>query len=296
MRKLRLLLLVFFLVVFAIFMGTNIHEYLTSDYVAPVITAESDVLHVSVTASEKELLAGMTAADNLDGDVTESLVVVSQSRFVAQNTRRINYAAFDENNNVGTYTRDVVYTDYHSPRFVLKEPLRFVAGNSSYDYFRHLQAEDCLDGNLTSQVKITFGDTNMVSDSVSMQKVNLQVTNSAGDTVNLVLNATFEDYESYSKASPALTDYIVYTQKGKKLELRAYLDGIWTAGNHRKFSDLGFDPETDISINDSRINYGVPGVYTVTYRLTKGFPDGNGGVSRTDFGTATLFVVVEDAA
>lgn len=296
MRKLRLMLLVFFLVVFAAFMATNIHEYLTSDYTAPVIMADTDVLYVSVTAEEEDLLTGLTASDNLDGDVTNSLVVVSQSRFVAKNTRHINYAAFDENNNVGTYTRDVVYTDYHPPRFVLKEPLRFVAGNSSYDYFRFLQAVDCLDGNLTSQVKITIGPTNMVSESISNQKLNLQVTNSAGDTVNLELTASYEDYESYSKASPALTDYIVYTQKGQKLDFRTYLDGIWTAGNHRKFSDLGFDPETDISIIDNRINYGVPGVYTVTYRLTKSIPNGTGGVSRTDFGTTTLFVVVEEAA
>ena len=296
MRKLRLLLLVFFLVVFAVFMATNIHEYLTSDYISPVISADTDVLYVSVAAEEEDLLAGMTAADNLDGDVTESLVVVSQSKFVAKGTRHINYAAFDENNNVGTYVRDVVYTDYHPPRFILKEPLRFVAGNSSYDYFRHLQALDCLDGNLTPQVKITFGDTNMVSESVSMQKLNLQVTNSAGDTVSLGLTASFEDFESYSRACPALTDYIVYTQKGEKLDLRAYLDGIWTAGNHRTFADLGFDPETDITIIDNRINYGVPGVYTVTYRLTKSIANGTGGVSRTDFGTTTLFVVVEDAA
>ena len=96
--------------------------------------------------------------------------------------------------------------------------------------------------------------------------------------------------------SPALTDYIIYVQKGEKPNLRAYLDGIWTAGNHRKFSDLDFDPDTDISIIDNRVNYGVPGVYTVTYRLSKGIANGGGGVTRTDFGTTTLYVVVEDAS
>ncbi len=109
MRKLRLMLLVFFLVVFAAFMATNIHEYLTSDYTAPVIMADTDVLYVSVTAEEEDLLTGLTASDNLDGDVTNSLVVVSQSRFVAKNTRHINYAAFDENNNVGTYTLSLIH-------------------------------------------------------------------------------------------------------------------------------------------------------------------------------------------
>ena len=296
MRKLRLLLLVFFLVVFVIFMATNIHEYLTSDYTAPVIAADTDVLHVSVSANEADLLVGMSASDNLDGDVSDSLVVVSQSKFIAPNTRHINYAAFDGNNNVGTYSRDVVYTDYHPPRFVLSEPLRFVAGNTSYDYLRSLRAMDVLDGDISSQIKITYGDFNTASDSVSVQKIILQVTNSAGDKVALELNASFEDFESFSKVSPALTDYIIYVQKGEKPNLRAYLDGIWTAGNHRKFSDLDFDPDTDISIIDNRVNYGVPGVYTVTYRLSKGIANGGGGVTRTDFGTTTLYVVVEDAS
>lgn len=296
MRRLRLLLLVFFLVVFAVFLASSVREYLTSDYEAPVISADSDILNLSVNVTDEELLAGMNAVDNLDGDVSNSLVVVSKSKFIAKGTRNVNYAAFDNSNNVGTYMRKLVYTDYHSPRFVMDEPLRFVAGNSSYDYLRHIQALDCLDGNLSSQIKITFGETETASDSVSVQKVNIQVTNSAGDTSALELTAAFEDFESYSKASPALTDYIIYVKAGEKPILRSYLSGIWTAGNTRKFSDLGFDPDQDVSIDDSKVNYQRPGVYIATYSLSRGTPNANGGVFRTDFGTANLIIVVEDAA
>ncbi len=298
MRRLRLLLLVFFLAVFAVFMATNIREYLTSDYVEPVIHADTDVMQVSVEATDQELLAGMTAEDNLDGDVTNSLVVVSKSKFIARNTRNVNYAAFDENNNVGTYTRKIVYTDYHSPRFEMSEPLRFVAGNSSYDYLRHIRATDCLDGNLTTQIKITFGETEMTSESVSVQTIHLQVTNSAGDSAVLELRATFEDYDSFSKASPDLDQYIIYVEKGKTLteaDYRKHLNGyIWSAGNERKYSDLGFDPDQDVSVLAKNVNYNVPGVYTVTYKLTRSTPNATGGSYRTDFGTATLIVVVED--
>ena len=294
MRRLRLLLLVFFLAVFAVFMASNIREYLTSDYVAPQIHANEDSMQVSVTVSDEELLAGMTANDNLDGDVTESLVVVSKSKFIARNTRNVNYAAFDQNNNVGTYTRKIVYTDYYSPRFVMTEPLRFVEGNSSYDYLKHIRAEDCLDGNITTQIKITFGEKQMAGEAFSTQKINLQVTNSAGDSSVLELTATFEDYDSYSKASPALNDYIVYVKKGEKPNYRANLTGIWTAGNERKFSDLGFDPDQDVSIEDSGVDYNTPGVYMVKYKLTRATQNATGGSYRTDFGTATLIVVVED--
>lgn len=292
----RLLLLVFFLVVFAVFMFTSIRDYVTSDYVAPEITAGSEQMSLSVNDTDEALLQGMTAQDNLDGDVTDSIVVVSKSKFIARATRNVSYAAFDKSNNVGTYVRKLVYTDYHSPRFVLSEPLRFVAGNSSYDYLRHMRATDCLDGNLSSQIKITMGDTETASESSSKQSIHFLVTNSAGDSSSLVLVATYEDFESYSKASPALTDYIIYIKTGEKPNYRSYLEGIWTAGNTRKFSDLGFNPDEDISIDDSKVNYKRPGVYTVTYKLTRGTPMADGGTYRTDFGTASLFVVVEDEA
>ena len=297
MRRLRLLLLVFFIVVFAIFMFSIVRDYLTSDYEAPVISADAEVLYLSVDEdTDAALLVGMSALDNLDGDVTNSIVVASESKFVAQATRNVSYAAFDKSNNVGTYVRKLVYTDYHSPRFVISEPLRFVSGNSNYDYLRHISAMDCLDGNITTQIKITFGEMETTSDFASTQKVNLQVTNSAGDTSTLPLTVTFEDYECYSKASPGLTDYIIYLKPGEKPNLRAYLDGIWTAGNTRKFSTLGFDPEDDVSIDDSKVDYKTPGIYTVTYKLTHATPMAEGGTYRSDFGTATMIIVVEDAA
>ncbi len=296
MRRLRLLLLVFFLVVFAVFMFSSIREYMTSDYEAPVISADSEVMNVSVEAIDQLLLSGMTAQDNLDGDVTDSLVVVSKSKFIAKNTRNVSYAAFDQSNNVGTFVRKIVYTDYYPPRFVLSEPLRFVAGNSSYDFLRHLRVQDCLDGNLTSQIKITTGNTETASESTSTQNISVLVTNSAGDSSSLSLVATFEDFETYSKASPALKDYIIYLKVGEKPNYRSYLDGIWTAGNTRKYSDLAFDPDQDVSIDDSKVDYRTPGVYTVTYQLSRGTPTADGGVYRTEFGSAKLVVVVEDAA
>ena len=295
MRRFRLLLLIFFLIVFAVFMASTIHEYMTSDSLEPVISAEEDVLYLSVDQDKDELLLqGMSAMDNLDGDVSDSLVVVSKSKFIAKATRNVSYAAFDVNNNVGTYTRKLVYTDYHSPRFVINEPMRFVGGNSSYDYLRYVQAIDCLDGNISGQIKITFGETEAVSDTVSTQMVNIQVTNSAGDTSTLSLAATFEDFDTYSKASPALTDYVIYVQRGERPNLKSYLGGIWMAGNTRQFSDLSFNPDKDITIDDSAVNYSVPGTYIATYLLSRATPNALGEEYRVDFGTAQLIIVVED--
>ena len=290
MRKFRYLILAFFAVVFVVFSFTRVKEYIISDYTAPVIHADSDSLEVSVSAGEEELLAGMTAVDNLDGDVTDTLVVVSKSKFFSKGTLRVNYAAFDKNNNVGIAARNLSYTDYHSPRFSMSQPLRYISGNTNNNYLKNIRAEDCLDGNITQQIKITFGDTESTSNSSTRRKMYIQVTNSAGDTSTLELWATFEDYNSYDTSAPALSNYIVYTQPGVRPDYSSYLTGIWKSGNERSFSDAGFKADEDVRISDIGVNYSVPGVYTTTFQLSRAE---KGGTGRTPLGSATMIVVVE---
>ena len=291
MRKFRYLVLAFFAVVFVVFSFTRVKEYITSDYTAPVIHADSDSLQVSVMAGDDELLAGMSAVDNLDGDVTNTLVVVSKSKFIAKGMLRVNYAAFDKNNNVGIAARNVTYTDYHSPRFSMSQPLRFLSGNTDNNYLKNISASDCLDGNITQQIKINFGDTETTSNTSTRRKLYIQVTNSAGDTSTLELWATFEDYNSFNTPAPALSNYIVYTEQGVRPDYSSYLKGVWISGNVRSFSDAKYDQTNDVRISDSSVNYNIPGVYTATFQLSR---TEKGGTERTDQGRATMIVVVED--
>ena len=289
MRKLRILILIFFVVVTAIFAFSRVRDYLTSDSHAPVIQADSDSIQVYVGATDADLMAGMSAQDNLDGDVTDTLAVVSKSKFISKGTLRVNYAAFDRNNNVGTYSRNVTYVDYISPRFVVTSPLRFLSGNSAYDYLAGIGAEDCLDGNISGQIKMTLGDTTAVSDSVSRRMLNLQVTNSAGDTSVIELPLSFEDHKTYDEAAPALSDYVIYVKAGERPTLSSYVSGVRSGNNVRTFADSRFTQSTDLSISDSGVNYSVPGVYTVTYQLYETNRDG----SRSQLGSALQYVIVE---
>lgn len=291
MRKFRYLVLAFFAVVFVVFSITRVKEYITSDYTAPVIHADSDSLEVSVMAGNEELLAGMSAVDNLDGDVTNTLVVVSKSKFISKGTLRVNYAAFDKNNNVGVAARNLTYTDYHSPRFSMSQPLRFLSGNTDNNYLKNIRASDCLDGNITQQIKINFGDGEAISNSTTRRKVYIQVTNSAGDTSSLDLWASFEDYNSFNTPAPSLSNYIVYTQQGVRPDYNSYLNGVWIAGNVRSFSDAKYDQTNDVRFSDSAVNYNTPGVYTVTFQLSHVEKE---GMERADQGRATMIVVVED--
>lgn len=284
MGRLRIAILIFFIAVATFFSASYIYDKITSDTTAPVITAESDELEVSVAATDEDLLAGMRATDNVDGDITDSLVVASKSKFIEPGTIHVNYAAFDSSNNVGTKTRTVRFTDYTAPHFRMTVPMRFSSGASSYDYLEHVSAEDCIDGDITRQIKINFGQTNAVSDTVIQQKMNMQVTNSFGDSAVIDMVVSMEDYTTYNKPSPSLSDYIIYTKVGKNVNFSALIDGIWTAGVKQSFSETDFTAQ-DISFYTGSLDLNTPGMYKVVYQLTR---------EQTEWlGSATLYVIVE---
>lgn len=292
MRQLRLLLLVFFAVVAIIFGVSYVKERMSRDERAPIIRVESSTLEVPLTYKDEDLLVGMTASDNLDGDVTDTIVVVSKSKFIAARTIRVEYAAFDKNNNVGTFSRKVVFPDYEPPRFRLTQPMRFLKGSSTYNYLQFVTAQDCLDGDITRQVKISTGATTAVNDSVTEQPVDLQVTNSFGDTTELELMMTMEDYASYNREVPALSEYLVYVKAGGSLDLKSLVTGIWAGGKTKAFSNTKFTMN-HVVIRQDDLNLKTPGVYQVTYELYQTYDDYWEEVDNL-LGTTTLLVVVEE--
>ena len=285
MKKLRIAILVFFVAVASVFTYTLVKRRMTVDYDAPVIYGGGDVLMISVDSTDEDLLTGMSARDNIDGDVTNTLVVTSKSKFISKGRMHVNYAAFDSNKNVGTATREVVYTDYVSPRFHLSEPLRYASGTSGNDYLEHMTAEDCLDGNITQQIKISFGNTTPISSEAMTQRINVSVTNSGGDTSVLELTASMEEYLLYSQPAPALKDYVAYIPCGGSMNFRTLIEGIWSAGVVRSFNDTKYGMG-NITIDENGLDRNTPGVYTVLYHLH--------GLEGEELGTAELIVVVED--
>ena len=291
MRRLRILIVLFFLVVLVIFGVTRVREQLTSDYDPPEIMADTDSIYLSVNATDDEYLAGMTAYDKKDGDVTNTLVVASKTKFSSKGTLRVNYAAFDNNSNVGTYTREVTYTDYHSPRLSLTSPLRYIEGSTKVDYLTAFSAEDCMDGNISAKIRVSTGNKEIVSDELATEPVTVQVTNSAGDTSTLELTARYESYADYSQPAPSLSDYIIYATVGDvRPDLRAGINGVWSSGSVRRFEATNYS-FTDITVNDAGVDYNTPGVYPITYSLSRTV---NG--ERTTLGTSYAYLILEAAS
>ena len=222
MRALRILLLILFIVTAAFFGLDRFKAHKDKDTNAPQINSKSDELHLSVKSSDKDLLVGLTAEDDRDGDVTSTLVIAGKSNFIEEGVIRVDYAAFDSHNNVGTYSRKVIFDDYHSPRFSSKSAL-VLRSESSHD-FSFFEAEDVLSGDISNKIKILI-DTSAGASS-SEYPVELEVTNSYGDVEKLDLVFDVLTAAEYNRTYPALSEYIVYVPVGGEIDYSSYLIGI----------------------------------------------------------------------
>ena len=142
MKRLRILSGLILLAAISLVVYIRVLHGRNNDTIAPAITMESNELTISVQDDESVLLEGITAQDNRDGDVTDSLTVDNISTFNRDGKRYVTIAAFDSSNNVGKATREITYKDYRPPHFDITEPMVFSIGSTKY--FGAITANDVL--------------------------------------------------------------------------------------------------------------------------------------------------------
>lgn len=257
-------------------------QSLGTDRKPPAISFVEGTLELSARDPREALLQGVTATDDRDGDVTESLVVADLRLLTKDGTVRVTYAAFDAAGNVTKASRNVKFTDYESPRLSLSTGLTFNY-NTRFDLFSIVKAEDMLDGDISHRVRITSLDEEGIAN-VGSHKVQVNVSNSLGETVSLVLPVEVYAAGTY-QATLELTDYLVYLPVGGTLDVQSYL-ASYIRGNTNVSLKNGLPEGFHLEVK-SKVQTRVPGVYTVDYRVTQ-------TVNGTDYtGYARLIVVVE---
>lgn len=240
-----------------------------SDSNGPEITMDQDSITVGIDCTDEELLAGITATDAKDGDVTDSLVVEALSNFIEKGRRMVTVAAFDQDNNVTKATREIVYSDYTSPRFSLTVPLRF-AMNGDEDITSVFQVQDCLDGDLSGEVVMTsdyYYDYSTAGD----YTITFQVSNSAGDVVELPLTVEIYDSSEDSSAPKVeLSEYLVYVEAGSQIDPMSYVTGVAVGGMSWEMGESGNPYGTDDIEVTNPVDTSVPGVYEIGYTIPTG--------------------------
>ena len=117
MRKTHIAIVLIFIACMGIYFYYRSRPEAVDDHMGPEIHMEETTIRVPSNASEADILAGITAVDAMDGDVTGNLFVEQLSNFVEKGRRNATIAAIDSSNHVTKTSREVVYTDYHSPLF-----------------------------------------------------------------------------------------------------------------------------------------------------------------------------------
>lgn len=277
MRRLKIAVCLIFVVSCAIFAGYTVKSKMLEDHTPPVITCKEDSVILSVQTDQKEqkeaLLKGVKAKDNRDGNLTSSIRIASMSHFIAPGKRTITYVVFDKANQVGTLERTVQYSDYTSPKIHLTAPLRYsMTEVAKTKLTENMTAEDCLDGDLTSQIRTSLTDSvyNMAAGNYG---VTVQVSNSAGDVCAIPMELTItdsSDRQEQAKQYPLLSEYIVYTTVGNAIDPMAYIKGLERNGTEYTYENDGQLLEgtmEGIGVA-SAVDYSQAGVYTIEYSYT----------------------------
>lgn len=279
MKKIRILSIIIFFIAIVSFGLYRKQEQASRDRKSPEITMDSEEIEVPCSAAREDLLAGIQAMDNRDGDVSDTLLVETMSNFIEKGRRKITVAAFDSSNNVAKASRTVIYTDYHSPRFALEEPLRFQLKTQSL--MGTLSAKDVLDGDLTGNIKIS-SEYSVTEDEAGIYPMVFTVSNSAGDVVQLPVNIEIYD-PSRDSRNPQfeLSEYLVYTTPGTAINPWDYVQKMTVNGIEYERGEDGilYDPKPKKNqkrlsiapeevVIDENADYNTPGTYEIVYHFT----------------------------
>ena len=255
---------------------------LLEDRKAPIIEMTSDTVTVSVRDGQSALMKGVSATDDKDGDVTDSIIIEKISAFTQDKKATVTYVAYDSVGNASKASRTVVFTDYQPPKFGQTKALVF-ASNTSPDVLSFMTAEDKIDGDISNRVKGT-----LLSQATSLSYpgehiIEFRVTNSMGDTRRITLPVDVYQPQEYN-ARVDLTDYLVYVKAGEEFNPQRYMYSL-VVGSNEYLLDPVANPEIKLYTNNyvspavnpsativnatvkSDVDTAKPGVYSVTYTV-----------------------------
>lgn len=255
LKVLRIATIVVFVVAVGLFSLFFVHEKRTTDLTIPEINVDGEMLEVSITATEEDLLQGVTAFDEKDGDITGKVVVESISQFLEDGVCKVTYAVCDSDKHVVKNSRHIKYVDYTPPRFTMNRSLVFSV-DEDVDIIGSIGAIDSIDGDISDKVVLTATDYS--TDTLGVFTVTLQATNSMGDIVYLDLPLHIEDS---SVAAPVveLKEYLMYVKKGETPDFENNVSAVST----RSGQAIPFESTVSTNFDSS-----IPGVYSVHYYIT----------------------------
>lgn len=194
------------------------------DAVPPIITSAIEELYVDAAeaADDAVLKKGLAASDDVDGDLTEQIIVGNISTFKEKGVSDVEYVVFDSSNNVGRYERTVYFENYESPKLHLSKALLYEV-NGKISISDRLTATDMLEGDISG--KIRFSSSNLAVTEEGTYRLNVEVKNSYGDSVKYQLPINLVRYNC-DEERIQLKDYLVYVKQGEEVSPEPYVTRV----------------------------------------------------------------------
>lgn len=257
MRIIRILLLICAVLAVGLFGVSETIAWRHRDLAAPQLTADTDVVEVPCAYTRQDLMKGIRAWDEEDGDLTDEVVLSTLSRFLEDGVCNLTYVVFDNADQAASLTRKVRFIDYHAPRFTLSAPLVYEEGIGSYnEIVGVLGAQDVLDGDRTEWIVRTA--TNLNFQTAGTYSVSFEVSNSFGDNSSVQLPVHVIPTQM-GEGGIALNTGLVYLELGQSLDPTQYIQRVTAAD--------GSEMELQTVNITSQVNAQAAGCYEVHYEV-----------------------------
>lgn len=258
MRTIKLTLIILLAAVTALFGFAKISGALSDEDEGPSITCDGQALEISVHDGQEVLLAGVTAEDAQDGDLTGEIILSGVSQLITEDTAIVTYLVFDSDDNMAQLQRSLRYTDYRKPQLRVLEPLVFGTDNTS-DLLSRLSAEDVIDGDISSRIRLS---NLWATENTDLYSVTVLVTNSMGDTARLELPVIVQD-ELSGRPVINLKSHLIYLEQGEAFDAMEYLTSVTVRGEVQPLNQVEVENEVDTGVSGSywvRYTYSADGI------------------------------------
>lgn len=228
---------------------------------APLITAEDDELLISCQYTKDDLLQGLSAYDEEDGNITGKILIGGFSDFTQPGVSSLEYAVYDQDGNVAVLNRKVVFSDYVHPRIKVLAPCVFKTtdtANNIPSLSSYLEGWDIFDGNIAKHMLITYTDLDFSKP--GKYTVSVYLKNSFGDEVNLelpvhILESRISGYSIELTAEP-----LIYLDKGAAVRPESYIAAV----RNEDTNELIPRDAYDLTIN-SDVDTSKDGIYEIQF-------------------------------
>ena len=228
----------------------------TADTVPPVITLIGAAT-VTVQLGAVYTDAGATATDNVDGDITDRIVVTNPVDTATAGTYTVSYRVEDTAGNTATATRTVIVqatADTVPPVITLVGAATVTVQLGAAYTDAGATATDNVDGDITDRIVVTNPvDTATVGTYTVSYRVEDSAGNAATATRTVIVQATADT------VPPEITLIGAAT-------VTVQLDAVYTDAGATATDNVDGDISDRIVV-ENPVNTSIAGTYTVTYRV-----------------------------